>query len=607
MGSYIWIIVIIGIAVIWGIISWIIETTRNSKKYIELKPKLDNLERSITEHDAKVGKDREMWKAKVEKWNTKIINDKAEIKIIANQKSMGFPWLADAYANYFALKERELGTYLRTKRHPAHKSADIVEEIRNENKTLRTENETVKYKINYLETLFPWLKEFLTEDKNQEILTSTKETELVNIIRNSKSYQSLKAELETLEKNKKEHETKVAEEKKEHEIKIAKDKKEHETKVTKDKIEHESDIATFDAKIEKTKLELEKIAKQKSMGFPWLAEAYADYFALKDGKIENHLRHKSHPALTAAENVKRIKQEKRELLKENKLVNYKITYLEKLFPWLSELIAEDEAEEIPVRIDDDEIEEDNEDRVKNFLTQEEYKSLPSAERNQMALDRYLQNRNKSNWAIGRDYEMHVGHLYKQNGYSIEYKGILDGFEDLGRDVIAKKGDEVCIIQCKRWAQHKEIHEKHIFQLFGTTMEYWLNNYKDVKNQLNLFTNNLSKKIPEKSFEEFSEFLNENKLRPIFFTSTNLSKKAKEMADALSVEIRENEPPGEFPRIKCNINSDESGKETKIYHLPMDQQYDRTIIGNHPGEFYAFTVKEAEDAGFRRAFKHRFSK
>lgn len=38
---------------------------------------------------------------------------------------------------------------------------------------------------------------------------------------------------------------------------------------------------------------------------------------------------------------------------------------------------------------------------------------------------------------------------------------------------------------------------------------------------------------------------------------------------------------------------------------MDQQYDRTIITKSKGEFYAFTVKEAEDAGFRRAFKHRF--
>jgi hypothetical protein len=123
------------------------------------------------------------------------------------------------------------------------------------------------------------------------------------------------------------------------------------------------------------------------------------------------------------------------------------------------------------------------------------------------------------------------------------------------------------------------------------MEYWIKN----------FSNNRTLK----TFEEFAKFLNESKLRPIFFTSTSLSDKAKEMAKALSVEIIENEPLGEFPRIKCNVNNDEFGSQTKIYHLPMDQQYDRTIIGNRSGEFYAFTVKEAEDAGFRRAFKHRF--
>jgi hypothetical protein len=39
-------------------------------------------------------------------------------------------------------------------------------------------------------------------------------------------------------------------------------------------------------------------------------------------------------------------------------------------------------------------------------------------------------------------------------------------------------------------------------------------------------------------------------------------------------------------------------------MSLDQQYDRTIIGNRAGEFHAFTVKEAENAGFRRAFKHR---
>lgn len=391
---------------------------------------------------------------------------------------------------------------------------------------------------------------------------------IIATISNSKKYLELKPKLDTLENS----------------------IKEHKSKVEKDTDELNQRIKKWDEKVINDKQEIKKIAKQKSMGFPWLAEAYADYFALKDGEIEKYLKHKKHPAYTAAENVKIIKSEKRELVKKSRIISYKINYFEKLFPWLSELIAEDEDEEILVRIDDDISDDNTEDRVKNYLTQEEYKSLPSVERNQMALDRYLRNRYKSKWAIGRDYEMYVGYLYEQKGYSIEYKGIIDGFEDLGRDVIAKKSDEVCIVQCKRWAQYKEIHEKHIFQLFGTTMEYWIKNFRNHKKP--------------KSFEEFAKFLNENKLRPIFFTSTSLSDKAREMANALSVEIIENEPLGEFPRIKCNINSDEYG-QTKIYHLPMDQQYDRTIIGNRAGEFYAFTVKEAEDAGFRRAFRHRF--
>lgn len=386
----------------------------------------------------------------------------------------------------------------------------------------------------------------------------------IKIISNSNNFLELKPQLDSLEEA----------------------RKAHAFKVEKDEDELSRKIKNWEEKVINDKKEIIKISKQKSMGFPWLAEAYADYFALKDGEVEKYLKNKSHPAYAAAENVKIIKNEKRELVKENKIIKYKINYFEKLFPWLSELIAEDEDEEMPVRVEDNNQNDKNEDRVKDYLTPEEYKSLPSVKRNQMALDRYLKNRNKSKWAIGRDYEMYVGYLYSQKGYSIEYKGIIDGFEDLGRDIIAKKYNEVCIIQCKCWAHYKEIHEKHIFQLFGTTMEYWIKKFRDNKKP--------------KSFEEFAKLLNESKLRPIFFTSTSISAKAKEMAKALSVEVIENEPLNEFPRIKCNING-----QTKIYHLPMDQQYDRTIIGNQPGEFYAFTVKEAEDAGFRRAFRHRF--
>ncbi len=57
MDDYFWILIIIGIAMIW-VIYWIIRTISNSKKYLELKPKLDNLENSIKEHESKVEKDK---------------------------------------------------------------------------------------------------------------------------------------------------------------------------------------------------------------------------------------------------------------------------------------------------------------------------------------------------------------------------------------------------------------------------------------------------------------------------------------------------------------------------------------------------------------------
>ena len=335
--------------------------------------------------------------------------------------------------------------------------------------------------------------------------------------------------------------------------------------------------------------EVELIAKQKSMGFPWLAAAYADYFALRDQKRAHYLEKKKHPALTAAATVKEIRVEKRNIEKEKRILAYKINYYEKLFPWLTELLAENESDEVLVKmVEENEIGDGPEDRVRNFLTSEEYQKLPSVERNQLALDRYLKSRQKSKHAIGRDYEMYVGYRFEKDGYTVEYKGIVDGFDDLGRDIIARKNDEVLIVQCKYWAQYKDIHEKHIFQLFGTTMEYWIRHLaKDSNN----------------SFSYFAKILTQNKLRPIFFTSTTLSGTAKEMAESLCIEIRESEPIGEFPRIKCNIGNGEYLE--KIYHLPIDQQYDRTIIGNRSGEFMAYTVKEAEDAGFRRAFRHNY--
>ncbi|MFZ1933507.1 MAG: hypothetical protein WCB27_25545 [Thermoguttaceae bacterium] len=92
--------------------------------------------------------------------------------------------------------------------------------------------------------------------------------------------------------------------------------------------------------------------------------------------------------------------------------------------------------------------------------------------------------------------------------------------------------------------------------------------------------------------------NDSVVKAIFATTTALSPDALVVAAHLGVVVR-HEQLKRYPMIKCNINPT---TEERIYHLPFDQQYDKVVIGNVPGELYAENVAEAEDAGFRRAFR-----
>lgn len=87
--------------------------------------------------------------------------------------------------------------------------------------------------------------------------------------------------------------------------------------------------------------------------------------------------------------------------------------------------------------------------------------------------------------------------------------------------------------------------------------------------------------------------------PVLITTYELSEEAKRFAKHLKMTATEHYPLKSHPMIKCNILPSDG---EKIYHLPMDQQYDRLIVGDQPGEFYAWTISEAEGKGFRRAFR-----
>lgn len=308
---------------------------------------------------------------------------------------------------------------------------------------------------------------------------------------------------------------------------------------------------------------------EKSAGFPTLFEAIDHYESIKDEKVEQFLRYKKHPSRKGSEVVKEEAQRRRQAEYENKKTQAIIEYYESIAPFLVDL-----KNDITDAEDEEKYREYNEgeqlDPATHYLAKEEFRKLPTVERNQMALDRFWK-RPKSKWLIGRIYERYVGYLYETQEYDVEYVGIFKGFEDLGRDLICQKGNNFIVIQCKNWSQFKTIYEKHIFQFFGTVFQY-----KDAN--------------PKKD------------VTAIFYTTTQLSDLARRFAQELGIELKENfKFDNTYPSIKCNISRIDG---TKIYHLPFDQQYDNVKVEKSRGEFYCATVKEAEDSGFRRAFRYR---
>ncbi|PIR85880.1 hypothetical protein COU14_02010 [Candidatus Kaiserbacteria bacterium CG10_big_fil_rev_8_21_14_0_10_44_10] len=325
---------------------------------------------------------------------------------------------------------------------------------------------------------------------------------------------------------------------------------------------------------EKQKKDINQLVKERQIGFPTLAKAFEEYLEVQDQNIVDFLKYKKTPAIQSSKLVSELNKKRRQALAEKKVLEYLVAYYESVAPFLLDL-----KEEVQDITDEDRrmlaeyTPEEREDEVTSYLTKEEYRKLPTGEKNQLALDRYWK-RPKSKWHVGKMYERYVGYLYESKGYQVEYVGIFKGLEDLGRDIIAKKDNMIIVVQCKNWSKFRTIYEKHIFQFFGTVFQFRDSN-------------------PGKE------------VKAVFATTTELSDLARRFAKELKIELKENfKMDKEYACIKCNI-SRVNGE--KIYHLPFDQQYDTAKITPKTGEFYARNVAEAEVKGFRRAYKWRAEK
>lgn len=335
------------------------------------------------------------------------------------------------------------------------------------------------------------------------------------------------------------------------------------------------------AELNRNHQQLATLLKETSTFYPSLAMAISDLAVLEDERLAHYLRTKTRPAAKQSELVREAARARKEAERRAKALQYQLSYYEDAFPWLvdyagrstQDLLAELEQRRLgEIR---EEI-EDGDDVIRRFVPPDEYARLSEAERSDLALKRWRESR-KTNWQIGRDYERAIGYEFERLGHTVEYFGAVKGLDDLGRDLIAKKDGITFLIQCKYWAQHKEIHEKHVFQLIGTAFEY-------ACNHLNLDVRGLD--------------LSGARIVPFLITNIRLSETATQAAERIGVKVTQEHPLKEYPLIKCNVNG-----RSRIYHLPFDQQYDTARILKCKGECYVSTAAEAEALGFRRARRH----
>ncbi|MCR4880072.1 MAG: restriction endonuclease [Bacilli bacterium] len=327
-------------------------------------------------------------------------------------------------------------------------------------------------------------------------------------------------------------------------------------------------VASYEKRVDELIEKIESGSNKQLL--PYLANAIADIKTLQLERTAEALNWgEDQNRLKKAKSLLEIRKEVKEQLEDAQVSYYQLKYLLELFPSLQDVL---DAEYKDIEFDLTDFDYNENDPVRYFMSAEEWQQLSETERNQLALDRYVASHSKNNWQIGRDYELYIGQKYLAEGYDVDFTGSYMGLEDMGRDLICKKEDKTLIVQCKYWSKDKTIHENHVNQLFGTMTTYCIEN-------------NISP----------------NKVKGVFITNTKLSDTATKFAELLKIEVIQDKKMEDFPRIKCNIGVDEYGNKTHIYHLPMDLSYDVAKIVN-PGEFFAKTVKEAENAGFRRSYK-----
>jgi len=211
-----------------------------------------------------------------------------------------------------------------------------------------------------------------------------------------------------------------------------------------------------------------------------------------------------------------------------------------------------------------EILQQRDDDIKRQREEEKLKEeIRIAKLNKCIKDYRNKRLNRSSEEVGRRYERQIGCIYEQQGMNVSYNGIYMGMQDDGIDLIIKDKKTHILIQCKNYKEKGQIHSNTVSQLVGDSATYALE-HPDIEVHRMLVTSH-----------------------------DNLDDRAREYLKLHNIEHFVKQYSVEYPLIKCK-------KESMIYHLPCNANYDRIKINIKKGDMYLESAQEAIDKGFRVA-------
>lgn len=106
---------------------------------------------------------------------------------------------------------------------------------------------------------------------------------------------------------------------------------------------------------------------------------------------------------------------------------------------------------------------------------------------------------------GDDYEYYIKKFYENEGYKVFPNGYIKGFKDGGIDLVAHKGKETILIQCKNWKSKAEL--KNITKFYNDCKNYEKYNYKKLNNRYIRKVFVISNEIQNSEIDNFLKKIN----------------------------------------------------------------------------------------------------